>query len=140
MKKKYTYFIILFFFSSLVYSNDKDKRSEYLNILDQEINEIVRLSKSVGRKNPTVFVRMMYVFIQKGKLLKEQENEKFLRISPKKRIDLDKRRFFKKSEKNFKKNSSCSLTCSCSKNLGSLTGTSRLDLICNSIPLLLSAL
>jgi len=103
MEKKYTYFIILFFFSSLVYSNDKEKRSEYLNILDQEINEIVRLSKSVGRKNPTIFVRMMYVFIQKGKLLKEEENEKFLRISPKKRIDLDKRRFFKKSERNFKK-------------------------------------
>ena len=75
MKKKYTYFIILLFFSSLVYSNDKDKRSEYLNILDQEINEIVRLSKSVGRKNPTVFVRLMYVFIQKAKILKEEENE-----------------------------------------------------------------
>ena len=51
---------------------------------------MIRLTKSVGRENPIIFVRLMYVLIEKGKLIKEQENDKFLNIPAKKRGSINK--------------------------------------------------
>ena len=45
----------------------------------------------------------MYVLIEKGKLVRERENDKYLNISPKKRSSINKLEFYKKSRKIFYK-------------------------------------
>ena len=94
------YFILfLFLFSQNLYA---DRRSELLYVIEEEIQEIVRLVKQRG-KNPNLLLRMAELQFEKARLIKEEENKKYLAISPGERSTVDKKKFFAKSLKHFKK-------------------------------------
>ena len=101
MKLKFLIVTFSLLFSLIARSEKSDRRDTYLKILDQEIGEMIRLTKSVGRKNPVIFIRLMYVLIEKGKLIREIENDKYLKIPPKKRGAIDRKVFYKRSRKFF---------------------------------------
>ncbi|MBG08529.1 MAG: hypothetical protein CME68_07205 [Halobacteriovoraceae bacterium] len=99
MKLKYIIVIFSLLFSLVLSAEDSGRRDAHLKILDQEIGEMIRLTKNVGKENPVIFVRLMYLLIEKGKLLREKENDKYLKISPKKRSGINKKTFYKKSRR-----------------------------------------
>lgn len=86
---------------NLSLANDEGRRREIINLLNQEISEVSRLSKQIGHQNPKLLLRMAELYLEKGRLLKETENRRFLELPIKKRKRLDKDKFFKNSRKYF---------------------------------------
>ena len=78
-----------------------ERRSKILSIVDEELAEVSRLAKQQNFKDPNILVRMSELSLEKARLWKEAENEKFLSIPPEQRRDLQKENFFDKSTKFF---------------------------------------
>lgn len=78
-----------------------ERRTKIISIVDEELAEVSRLAKQQNYQDPNILLRMSELNLEKARLWKEQENEKFLSIPPESRRDLDKDEFFKKSSKYF---------------------------------------
>ncbi len=78
-----------------------ERRSKIISIVDEELAEVSRLARQQDYKDPNILLRMSELNLEKARLWREEENEKFLSIPPEKRLDLDKSEFFKKSSKYF---------------------------------------
>lgn len=107
MKKK----MFVFLFASFVLTkfsfvqearaDVEQRRMELIKVLDEELREVTRLNKQVGAKRPDLMLRMAQVLMEKARLLKEQENQNYLEISPGKRNEIDKQNLFKESSRYF---------------------------------------
>jgi hypothetical protein len=96
------FFLLLFISTAFAQKLTLDeRRSKILNIVDEELAEISRLAKQQNYKDPSILVRMSELNLEKARLWREVENEKFLAIPPEKRRDMDKDSFFNKSTKYF---------------------------------------
>jgi hypothetical protein len=91
--------LFLFLFSQNLFA---DRRSELISVINEEIQEIVRLIKQSG-KRPNLLLRMAELQFEKARLIKEEENKKYLAISAGERKTINKQKFFAKSLKQFKK-------------------------------------
>lgn len=78
-----------------------ERRSKIISIVDEELAEVSRLAKQQNYQDPNILLRMSELNLEKARLWREEENEKFLSIPPEKRRDLEKDDFFKKSSKYF---------------------------------------
>jgi hypothetical protein len=78
------------------------RRTKIISIVDEELAEVSRLAKQQSYKDPNVLLRMSELNLEKARLWREQENEKYLSIPPEKRRDMDKGDFFTKSTRYFK--------------------------------------
>ncbi|MCB9094434.1 MAG: tetratricopeptide repeat protein [Halobacteriovoraceae bacterium] len=91
---------LLFFlsFSMTVWGQGAEaRRKEVLSIIDEEIHEVNRLSRQYKGQNPSVLFRKSELYLEKGRLIKEEENEKYLSIPPEKRKKTKKNAYFKTS-------------------------------------------
>ncbi len=79
----------------------EQRRAELLKVLDEELREVTRLNKQVGAQRPDLMLRMAQVLLEKARLLKDQENQKFLEISAEKRQEINKEEYFKESRRYF---------------------------------------
>ena len=90
--------IFIFLFSLFAM---EERRESLLNIIDEELKEIQRLVRYEKRKNPDFLLRMAELNLEKARLYKEHENEKYISLSPKKRRKSKKSYYFKTSRKYF---------------------------------------
>lgn len=78
-----------------------ERREKIIGIVDEELSEVSRLAKQQDYRDPNILLRMSELNLEKARLWREEENEKFLSIPPEKRRDMNKDDFFKKSSKFF---------------------------------------
>lgn len=94
---KYLIFLLLF---DLGFSLDLDSRREkIIEIIDEELNEVERLSKRSLR--PDYLLRMAELNLEKARLYREKENQNFLAVPTSKRRKTNKSSYFKTSTKFF---------------------------------------
>jgi hypothetical protein len=79
----------------------KSKREQLLDIVNEELQEITRLNKQTRSSRPTLLLRMAEVLLEKARIVKEGENEKFINLTSKQRSKLNRKKFFKESNKYF---------------------------------------
>lgn len=79
----------------------EQRRNELIKVLDEELREVVRLNKQTGSSRPDLMLRMGQVLLEKARLLKDQENQKFLEIPAEKRSAVDVSEHFKESRRYF---------------------------------------
>lgn len=74
-----------------------ERRSKILGIVDEELSEATRLARQQEYKDPNTLLRLSELNLEKARLWREVENEKFLSIPPEERRNLRKSEFFKRS-------------------------------------------
>ena len=79
----------------------EQRRSELIKVLDEELREVTRLNKQIGAQRPDLMLRMAQILLEKGRLLKDQENQKFLEIPATERDKVNKDEAFKESHRYF---------------------------------------
>ena len=79
----------------------EQRRSELLKVLDEELREVTRLNKQIGAQRPDLMLRMAQVLLEKGRILKDLENQKYLEIPAKEREKTNKDEAFKESRRYF---------------------------------------
>ncbi len=99
MKNKFI--LILFLFS--LFSFSQNRRQRILSIIDQEIDEVSRLSRQYQGQNPNILFRRSELYLEKGRLIKEIENDKYLSLSPQQRKSVSKSSYFNDSTNLFLK-------------------------------------
>jgi len=105
MKRKLTFLLCLgFMFTSAFQTAKADveqRRTELLKVLDEELREVTRLNKQIGSQRPDLMLRMAQVLLEKGRLLKDLENQKYLEIPAAERDKVNKDEAFKESRRYF---------------------------------------
>jgi len=93
--------LILILFTSnncYIYANvDLERRNDVLAIIDQEIREVERLKGRDKSKVSDLDFRRADLYLEKGRLIKEGENEDYLNIQSKVRAKTNKKVFFRQS-------------------------------------------
>lgn len=74
------------------------RRAEILRIVDEELSEVTRLAQQQDYRSPDTILRISELNLEKARLWKEVENEKYLAIEPNQRRNIDRKSYFKKSE------------------------------------------
>jgi tetratricopeptide (TPR) repeat protein len=83
------------------YADVEQRRVELIKVLDEELREVTRLNKQVGAKRPDLMLRMAQVLLEKARLLKDQENQKFLETPSAQREKINRDEVFKESRRYF---------------------------------------
>lgn len=90
------------------FSNEATRRAELIKVIDLELKEVTRLNKQTRTSNPDLLLRMAELLLEKARIIKEVENDKFINLSSEKRRRVNKKKFFSQSNKYF---SSAQRTC-----------------------------
>ncbi len=103
---KISFKALIFIFSILimnqnVFSNGQERRQELVKIIDEELNEVVRLNRQLGAKNPKLLLRMAELYLEKARIVNEEENFRWLSLSQEESKTIDQKDFFKASRKYF---------------------------------------
>jgi hypothetical protein len=77
------------------------KRKKIVAIVDEELGEVSRLARQQDFKSPDTLLRVAELNLEKARLWREAENEKYLSISPDERSRVNKTDYFKQSAKYF---------------------------------------
>lgn len=78
-----------------------ERRKKILSIVDEELSEVSRLAKQQDYRVPDTVLRMSELNLEKARLWREIENERFLSIPPEERRGVNKKQFFSQSAKYF---------------------------------------
>jgi hypothetical protein len=96
--------ILLFIISLNLFASDtEERRKKILTIINEEISEVEELNEQTGHSNPEFLVRVAELYMEKGRLVKEAENKKYLSLSIEQRQKAVKDNYFKQSSALFKK-------------------------------------
>ena len=104
MKRKLTFILCLGFILvglNPVHADVEQRRTELLKVLDEELREVTRLNKRVGVQRPDLVLRMAQILLEKGRLLKDLENQKYLEVPTAEREKINKEEAFKESRRYF---------------------------------------
>jgi tetratricopeptide (TPR) repeat protein len=82
--------------------NLDERRKKINNIIDEELNEVSRLNKQTGSRNPNHLLRMAELYLEKARLWREKENQDYLALPSEVRRKTNKIRYFATSTKYFK--------------------------------------
>ena len=85
----------------VAHADVEQRRAELIKVLDDELREVTRLNKQIGAQRPDLMLRMAQVLLEKARLLKDQENQKYLEVADAKREKINKDEFFKESRRYF---------------------------------------
>ena len=97
MEKIKALLILISLFSVL--SAVASRNDELVSVINQELTELVRLSKQKSHSDPYILLRVAELHLEKARLIKEKENRKYISIPPKQRKS--KKYYFKNSKKHF---------------------------------------
>ncbi len=105
MNKLKMFLTVLFFFNSInVFSETLDPRKDQIiKIINEELFELKRLDQLKNGKDPQIMMRMSELYLEKGRLIREDENEKFLKIPIENRRKINKSSYFRVSSNYFQK-------------------------------------
>jgi hypothetical protein len=106
MKRKLAFvfcftFILSAFVMPTAHADVEQRRVELVKVLDEELMEVVRLNKQMGSGRPDLILRMAQILLEKGRLLKDYENQKYLDTPTAERERLNKDEVYKESRKYF---------------------------------------
>lgn len=87
----------------------ESRRAQIIQIINEELSEVDRLSRQTGGKNPDFLLRMAELNLEKARLIREKENKEFLEIPPKKRRKINVKKYFSQSEGYFQRANSLAL-------------------------------
>jgi len=91
-------FLVIFLFSVVQLSNAQDNRREQLlSLVNEELEEIIRLNKQVSIKNPNLLLRLAELYLEKARIIKEIESQKFLALPTEERSKINRKEFFRNS-------------------------------------------
>lgn len=79
----------------------EERRSRIISIIDEELGEVKRLSTRGGEKDPDLILRIAELYLEKARLFRERENANYLALPVKKRLKVDKKKYFSRSSKYF---------------------------------------
>lgn len=85
---------------NLVHAEDQ-RRDKILNIIEEELSEVIRLSKQRDDRDPELLLRVAGLQMERARLIRESENEKFLAIAPEKRRSINERQYYAKSTRSY---------------------------------------
>lgn len=77
------------------------RRQAIIGIIDEELNEIQRLSSAVNARNPDYLLRMAELNLEKARLWREKENEAYLEMSDDQRRRTNRAKYFSRSASYF---------------------------------------
>lgn len=80
-----------------------DRREAVINVIDEELSEVIRLNKQVHSTRPKLLLRIAELYLEKARILKEIENDRYLSMDVKKRGRKNKDSFFKGSRSYFRR-------------------------------------
>lgn len=83
------------------YADVEQRRAELIKVLDEELREVTRLNKQIGAQRPDLMLRMAQVLLEKARLIKDQENQKYLETPTAEREKLNREDYFKESRRYF---------------------------------------
>ncbi len=78
-----------------------ERRKQIISIVDDEISEVTRIAKQENFGNPDTLLRISELNLEKGRLWRETENEKYLAVPLDDRRRINRTDFFKKSSQYF---------------------------------------
>ncbi|MBD65205.1 MAG: hypothetical protein CME62_08360 [Halobacteriovoraceae bacterium] len=94
-------FVLFILLTTSLFANDIEKRrNQILQIVDEEISEVSRLMRST-KKNPDLMLRMAELYLEKARLWRERENQRYLNVPIEQRRKTSKSRYFTQSNKYF---------------------------------------
>lgn len=89
-------------FNKVESNTDIDKRRDkLLSVIDEELKEVARLNKQLNASNPELMLRLAQVLLEKGRILRDAENQKFLDVPSKQRNQANRDQYFKDSQRYF---------------------------------------
>ncbi len=101
MKKITLVSFLLLMLNANIVADVEQRRAELLSVLDEELKEVARLNKQTGASRPELILRLGQVLLEKGRILKDQETQKFLEIPQNQRDKVNKEEHYKESRKYF---------------------------------------
>mgnify|MGYP001627329694 CR=1 FL=1 len=81
--------------------SDEKRRSRILGIIEEELGEVTRLSRVAGNRDPELLMRAAELNLEKARLQREAEHERFLALSPEQRRGADQARAYASSTRSF---------------------------------------
>ncbi len=104
--KIFSLILLLFLISFATFSATEAeiaRRAELAVIIDEELQEVIRLNKQTKGQRPELLLRMSELLLEKGRLIKEDEVDAYLKVASAQRSDVKKEQFFKNSTNYFMK-------------------------------------
>lgn len=95
--------LVIFLLTFSVLANLSTRRQQLVRVIDEQISELSRLSRVSGNSDPVILLRIAEAYLEKGRILRDQENEDFFKLSIKQRQRINKNKFYAKSKAYFKK-------------------------------------
>jgi tetratricopeptide (TPR) repeat protein len=75
------------------------KRNQLISVIQQEIQELIRLAQVQQQRNPDTLLRLAESHLELARTLRQEENERYLQVPTEERTQLKKETFFKQSQK-----------------------------------------
>ena len=82
-------------------ARDERDRKELLSIINDELKELNRLTRSRRKQNPVILLRKAELYLEKARLTREKENQEYLKVSSNLRKQRGKKTYFANSRKMF---------------------------------------
>jgi hypothetical protein len=105
-------------------TNLDSRREKILSIIDEELSEVKRLSDQEQNKDPNLLLRAAELNLEKARLWRDQENEKYLSVPANERDQNKKNEYFQNSAKYFKEGNKYALAVTANfpkyKNIGAV--------------------
>ena len=97
------YLVLILIFISTYANNLSTRRQQLVSVIDEQISELSRLSRVSNNRNPTILLRIAEAYLEKGRIIRDQENDDFFKLSIKQRQRINKRKFYARSKSYFVK-------------------------------------
>jgi len=97
----FIFILSLLIIAPRVQANGQERRQELVKIIDEELDEVVRLNRQIGAKNPKLLLRMAELYLEKARIINEEENYRWLTLSPEESEKVDQKKFYQTSRKYF---------------------------------------
>lgn len=82
--------------------SEDQRRQKILAIINEELSEVIRLSKQKNDRDPELLLRAAELNLERARLLRESENEKFLAVPAEQRKNVNEAQAYAGSVKSFK--------------------------------------
>lgn len=103
MMKWFFSFFIMISFSFASTENVERRREQIIKIINEELDEVMRLSERGGNRDPNLLLRAAELNLEKARLYRERENQDFLKLPINKRGKINKNQIYKISSRYFAK-------------------------------------
>ena len=82
---------------------DEARRRRLLSVIDEELREVTRLDRQTRGRKPTLLLRKAELYLEKARIVRESENERYLSIPYKERRRKKKAGYFRASRSYFQR-------------------------------------